>query len=170
MDLGRQSPLGSARHPTAFCIKGDFLLRLFTPLNFFQVKPGEFFQVFTFLEGGEEAEPSTRSVQQLQSNTKISFTTRPPLENSILGGPPCSSRGPSSRLCRHRVNGSHSLIWACTPWKDLGCILYFQSVLVPSGPGPRVSVTCPSPPPPRSSGCLKRKQSRFQGATGRQKS
>lgn len=86
MDLGRQSPLGSARHPTAFCIKGDFLLRLFTPLNFFQVKPGEFFQVFTFLEGGEEAESSTRSVQQLQSNTKISFTTRPPLENSILGG------------------------------------------------------------------------------------
>lgn len=85
MDLGRQSPLGSACHPTAFCIKGDFLLCLFTPLNFFQGKPGEFFQVFTFLEGGEGAEPSPRSVLQPQGNTKISFTGRPPLEISLLG-------------------------------------------------------------------------------------
>lgn len=110
MDLGRQSPLGSACHPIAFCIKGDFLLRLFTPLNFFQVKPGEFFQVFTFLEGGEEAEPSTRSVLQPQCNTKISFTTGPPQENSLWGRlgvlkdlPPDSTGTESS---------GHSLIWA----------------------------------------------------------
>lgn len=148
MDLGRQSPLGSACHPTAFCIKGDFLLRLFTPLNFFQVKPGEFFQVFTFLEGGEEAEPSIRSVLQPQCNTKISFTTRPPLESSIWGLP-CSSKGLSSWLCRHGVIGSQSDM-GLTPWKDLGCILYFQSVLIPSGPGPRASDLPVSPAPKKA--------------------
>lgn len=109
MDLGRQSPLGSACHPTAFCIKGDFLLCLFTPLNFFQVKPGEFFQVFTFLEGGEGAQPSPRSVLQPRCYTKISFTVRPPLEVSLLGDRRRSA-GPSSGLCRHAVSGHW--IWA----------------------------------------------------------
>lgn len=168
MDLGRQSPLGSACHPTAFCIKGGFLLCLFTPLNFFQVKPGEFFQVFTFLEGGEEVEPSTRSVLQPQCNTKISFTTRPPLECSILGarlvtlkGSPPGSAGTESL--------GHSLIWAVHLGRIWGASHTSSPFWSHQARDPGL-VTCQAPPLPRSSVCLKRKHSRFQGATGRHKS
>lgn len=119
MDLGRQSPLGSACHPTAFCIKGDFLLCLFTPLNFFQVKPGEFFQVFAFLEGGEGAEPSPRSVLQPRGNTKISFTPTTSSGDFSFGGRPCCSAGPSSSgLGRHTLSGHW--IWAIHHGRMLG--------------------------------------------------
>lgn len=152
MDLGRQSPLGSACHPTAFCIKGDFLLCLFTPLNFFQVKPGEFFQVFTFLEGGEGAQPSPRSVLQPRCYTKISFTIRPPLEVSLLGDRRRSA-GPSSGLCRHAATGSG-------PYIMEGCwvrLVLPIRVLMPPGPGPRAS------DPPTPSGSLTWKPRRFRG-------
>lgn len=157
MDLGRQSPLGSACHPTAFCIKGDFLLCLFTPLNFFQVKPGEFFQVFTFLEGGEGAEPSPRSVLQPRGNTKISFTPRPPLAISLLGDGHVAlqDRPPPGSA------GTLSLVTGSGPYTMEGCWVRLAlpiHVLVPPGPGPGVS------DPPTPSRSLTWKQRRFQGA------
>lgn len=168
MDLGRQSPLGSACYPTAFCIKGDFLLRLFTPLNFFQVKPGEFFQVFTFLEGGEEVEPSTRSVLQPQCNTKDLFhhaTSSGVLYSGgrlvTLKGSPPGSAGTESL--------GHSLIWAVHLGRISGASHTSSPFWSHQARDPGL-VTCQSPPFPRSSVCLKRKHGRFQGATGRQKS